>query len=481
MCGIVGAFNRERQASADLFVACTAMQHRGKESGGIATYNECTDFIESRVDMGEMAQVFSKIKASSLRGRVGVGHTRYSNTGSSSLHNAQPMSGDFGDEEFFFAHNGQITNMGELLEEFEDYETQGRDCSDTRLVVDLISTSSAHTFQEALEEILLKLRGAFCFVVLYKGEIYAMRDPYGVHPLQIGRRGDDYVIASESCAIDHLEVEDSYGFQEARLVRDVRPGEMIIIGKSGLRSHMWTQPKALKFDIFEIIYFLRPDSRVHGVRAGSARRRMGYYLAEEHPTDGLIVPIKSSGETHAWGHYLRLKELGHDVEYEPDALIRPNTSGRVWVMPYEEQRQEYLRIKFNIMKELVSGRDVTLVDDSIVRGTTITRIIALCRRAGARSVHVRSGSPQYLWPDIYGNDTYKDYLKGTLIARRMQGDVQLIAQEIGADSLEYLSLEKTKQAILDVAEPGSPFTMDSFHDAVFTGVYALGKGDFQIS
>jgi len=486
MCGIFGIRNECRPAGPDIFVGCKALQHRGKESGGIATYGKITGVMDRHVGMGEMPLVFANRKAETLRGRVGVGHVRYSNTGSSSIHNAQPIFGYYDHEEFALCFNGQIINMNELLDEFgEDYRdglnAKDEDCSDTQLVVDLIAVSAAASFQDALVDVFRKLKGAFCFVILYKGEIYAARDSHGVHPLQVARRGNDYIVASESCAFDHLEVaDDEAGIQTPRFIGDVRPGGLVVIGESGLRSHMWTAPCEFKFDIFEIIYFLRPDSKIHGVRVAIARRKMGYYLAEEHPTEGLIVPVKSSGEHHAWGYFLRLKEMGCDVEWEPDALLRPNTSGRIWVEPYEEVRQKYLREKFNAIGELISGRDVTLVDDSIVRGTTISRIIALCRRAGARSVHVRSGSDMYSNPDIYGNDTFKDYVKGTLIARRFNGDVARIAEAIGADSMGYLSLGKIKQAILDVAERGSVFTMDSFHDAVFTGNYALGTGDFDI-
>jgi len=486
MCGIFGIRNEYRPAGSDIFVGCKALQHRGKESGGIATYDEVNDVIDKHVGMGEMPLVFANRKAETLRGRVGVGHVRYSNTGSSSVHNAQPMFRHYDQEEFALCFNGQIINMSELLCEFgEDYRDgaslQDSDYSDTRLVADLISASPAPSFQDALIDVFRKLKGAFCFVILYKGEIYAARDPYGVHPLQIARRGNDYIVASESCAFDHLEVaDDEVGIQTPQFIRDVRPGELVVIGESGIRFHMWTAVCEFKFDIFEIIYFLRPDSKIHGVRVALARRKMGYYLAEEHPTEGLIVPVKSSGEHHAWGYFLRLKEMGYDVDWEPDALLRPNTSGRIWVEPYEEVRQKYLREKFNAIRELIIGRDVTLVDDSIVRGTTISRVIALCRRAGARSVHVRSGSDLYFNPDIYGNDTYKDYVKETLIARRFDRDVSRIAEEIGADSLGYLSLKKIKQAILDVAEREWPFRMDSFHDAVFTGNYALGTGDFDI-
>lgn len=493
MCGVVGIWNESRQAGPDLFVALTAMQHRGKESGGIATYYEemaqgrTFGRIDKHIAMGEMAQVFMNRKANTLKGRVGVGHVRYSNTGSSSLDNAQPAISDFRNDEFALIHNGQVINIKQILRVLWGdslVNAMGKaysDCSDTRIIADLISFSNERAFEEAFLEVLRLLEGAFSLVALYDGGLYAARDPHGVHPLQLAKRGNDYIMSSESCAFDHLEVGNTQDIQTAELVRDIAPGELVIIDKFGkLHSCQWTELKEFKFDIFELIYFLRPDSKVHGVRVGTARRKMGCYLAEEHPLNGVVVPVKSSGEQHAWGYFLRAKELGYDVMWEPDALLRPNTSGRVWVMPYEDQRQEYLHIKFNVVPEYIAGRDIILVDDSIVRGTTISRVVALCIRAGARSVHVRSGSPQYLWPDIYGNDTYKDYLKGTLIARRCNGDAQRIAEAIGADSVGYLSLENTKQAILDVVEPGSLFTMDSFHDAVFTGKYALGTGDYEI-
>jgi amidophosphoribosyltransferase len=487
MCGIVGIFNESRPAGSDIFVASMAQQHRGRESVGIATYDETSKTTDYHVGMGDVLQVFADEKGRNLRGMIGIGHVRYSNTGSSSLQNSQPVCGDFhgvGDE-FMLGHNGQIVNLNEIRGILKrnncappDYDVW-EDCSDTRLVADLISCSGQVRFEDALVETFKILQGAFCFVVLYHDKIYAARDRHGVHPLQIGRRDNDYFVSSESCAFSHLEVEDDERVRTARFVRDIKPGEMIVIDKQGVHSYMWAQSGELKFDIFELIYFLRPDSNVHGVDVFQARRRMGEYLAMEHPTQGLIIPIERSGKHHGRGYYLKLKELGLDVEYDSDAIVRSDV-GRVWMLPNEDERLKYLRTKFNVIEKLVANKELTLVDDSIVRGLTIKHIVSLCRRAGARKVHVRSGSDQYLWPDIYGNDTYKDYLDNRLIARRLNGDVRKIAEEIGADSVGYLSLENTKRAILDVAEPGSPFTMDSFHDAVFSGEYALGTGDYVI-
>jgi amidophosphoribosyltransferase len=349
----------------------------------------------------------------------------------------------------------------------------------------MLERSRAEIFKDALLEILPKLQGAFCFVFLYDKKIYAARDPHGFHPLQLGRRGNDHIVVSESCAIDHLSIEVKNEQKTASFVRDINPGELVVIGENGLESIEWAKARQLSIDIFEFIYFLRPDSKVYGVVIELARRKMGCYLAEDHPPPSkeqkfLVVPVNRSGSAAAWGYFLRAKELGFDVEYEPEGLFRPNDSGRVWVMPYEEIRLEYLGIKFNIIEELVSGRNLIAVDDSIVRGPTAKRVISLLRRAKPQSVHFRVTAPQYYWPDIYGNDTYKDYLRNNLIARRLNGDVSKIAEEIGADSLGYLSLKKTKQAILDVKDDTSPLNLHSFHDAVFTGFYRAGKGDFII-
>jgi len=484
MCGIVGVVNEKRQAGSDIFISETSLQHRGKESAGIAVDDgECG--ISCHVGKGETLSAFAGKSANSLPGRIGVGQVRYSNTGSSTLKNAQPVLDCYQNEKFALVHNGQLTNKRELESECARYgQRLDGDCTDTAVVARLIAQSQAPTFADALLEVLSKLRGSFCFIALHQRTLYAIRDRYGVHPLQLGMRGNDIIVASESCGIDHLSIEEDGQEKMAHVLREVQPGEMVTIRSDGsIDSLQWMEPAALKFDIFEYIYFLRPDSKVQGVVVELARRRMGYYLAEEHPRNGLVVPVSSSGNAAGFGYYLRAYELGYDVALEPQGLFKPNTAGRAWVLPYEDERKDYLRIKFNIVGdgELIRGRDVILVDDSIVRSITAERLVTLMRNAGARSVHVRSASPMYLWPDIYGNDTYKDYLEGSLIARELHGDVGAIMRSIGADSLGYLSLEKTKRAILDVAEPGSPLTMDSFHDAVFTGEYALGKGDFEIS
>jgi amidophosphoribosyltransferase len=481
MCGIVGIHNEKRQAGSDLFVGLTTEQHRGKESGGIVTsrFNE----IYRHVGMGEIAQVFMGVSANTLPGRVGIGQVRYSNTGSSTLENAQPMTGTFRGSEFAVAHNGNLVNTSDLLKECALGGISLReDCSDTKIVAALIALSRAPTFQLALMEVLPKLQGAFSFVFLYQDVIYAARDAYGFHPLQIGRRGDDFIVSSESNVFDQLNIEVAGEEKYARFFKEVNPGEIAIISDRGLEVARWSEPQEFKFDIFEYIYFLRPDSKVHGVRVELARRRMGYYLALEHPADvDLVVPVSSSGRAAGMGYYTQLRRMGVQCEYEPEGLFRPNVVGRVYIEPFQELREQYLRIKFNVIPELVEGRRLVVVDDSIVRSNTMSRIVKLLRRAGAREIHVRVSCPPYRWPCIYGNDTYKDFINNRLIAQRLGSNIEAIAKHLGADSLGYLSLQHTKQAILDVKEEGSPLTEDSFYDAPFTGDYPAGTGDYKIS
>ena len=484
MCGVFGIYNEYRQAGSDTFVGCKALQHRGKGSGGIAVYDEESGYIYRQVGMGEMPQVFMGISASSLKGKVAIGHVRYPNTGPNNLENAQPVFGSFQGKEFAIGHNGNLINILSLIQAHGlSNKCTGKDCSDTRVVAEIISQSCALTFKDALLEVLPELQGAFCFVILYEGKIYAIRDPYGFHPLQLGVRGSDYIIASESCAIDHSSIEVEGEQKIASFVREIEPGEMLIIGQDGLESVRWSkEEKSLSFDIFEFIYFLRPDSTVYDIVVELARRRMGYYLAQEHGRSGLVVPVNRSGSAAAWGYYKHALELGYDVEYEPEGLFRPNDEGRVWTEAVVDVRRDYLGSKFNVIEELIHDRELLVVDDSMVRGETAERAVALLRRGGARKVHILLSSDQYLWPDIFGNATYEDYLSNNLIARRFGGDNEKIARKIGADSVVYLSLGSVKQAILDVIPEGSdcPITEDSFHDAVFTGEYRDGKGDFDI-
>ena len=483
MCGIVGVVNESREAGPDIFFACTEMQHRGKESGGIAVFDEEAGYMDKHIGMGDMAQVFMGKSAASLRGKIGIGHVRYSNTGSSSLKNAQPVIGFFRGKEFACGHNGNLVNTKALMNECSMVNRFfDSDCSDTRVVAGMISQSRAASFKEALLEVLPKLEGAFCFLFLCDGNLYAARDPYGFHPFQLGRRGRDCILASESMVFDHLSIESpSRVERSAEFERDISPGELFIAGRSGEYSMMWSEPKNLKFDIFEYIYFLRPDSKVYGVRVELARRMMGRYLAEEQPAEAdIIVPVRSSGSAASRGYAERMREMGYLCKEEPEGLFRPNVVGRVWVEPFQEIREEYLRLKFNIIPELIDGRDVIVVDDSIVRGNTIKRIVKLMRQGGARKVHVRISCPPYMWPDIYGNDTYKDYQNDRLVALTLMGDAAAIAKSIGVDSLGYLSLEKTKRAILAVKEPGSILDMDSFYDGVFTKKYPAGTGDYII-
>lgn len=462
MCGLVGVFNQKRLAADYLYVLLAMLQHRGKQSAGAVISEK--QLFRSISGLGEVLQVFSSARLSGLGGKIGIGHVRYGTSGAYDASNIQPLSGSFKGHDFFLAHNGNLVNTRELKRqlgrEISDAE------SDTRVIAALLSSSRAADFESALLATAEKLRGAFNLVLLFDNKIYALRDPFGFHPLQLGRSDDGWVVASENCAFNHLGV---------KLVRDIAPGELLVIDQSGPSRIDRLPPRELKFDIFEFIYFSRPDSTVQRAHVGSARKLMGRKLALEHEVEAdIIVPVPDSGNNAALGFYRLMVDSGVRVDYEPEAIFRPRLVGRTFIEPIKDRKEKYL-LKFNPQRVLLRGRRVVLVDDSIVRGNSMKTIIAMVRRAGARKVSVVSASPKYRYPDFYGIDTHRD--RGELIARRLNGDVEVIRKELGADYLGYLSLEATIQAILEAA-PDSGLTKDSFYTGPFTGEYPAGVGDF---
>lgn len=475
MCGIAGIYNDKRPVAPDIYVALMALQHRGKESAGIVVSEG--ERLFAHIGMGEVPQVFLPGSLSSLQGAVGLGHTRYSTTGESDLLNAQPVRGFFHGREFFVAHNGNLINTSELLREANlSGASLGRECSDTRVIAALLSVSKRSTFEEAILEILPKLRGAFNLIFLFGGVLYALRDPFGFHPLQLGEREDGFLVASESCTFDHLG---------AALVRDIQPGEIVVIDENGPRPFLFTDQTRLKIDIFEYIYFLRPDSVVHGTEAGEARYWMGRFLADEHPVDvDVIIPIPDSGNEAALGYYERMIEKGSRARFLPWALFRPHTVSRTFIEPIAALRKEYLRLKFNPRPSQLRGMRVATVDDSLVRGTTEEFGDELFWSIGVRELHSLKASPVYAHEDIYGIDTYR--IARELIGKECEGNVERIAQELRRrtglvfpTSLGYLSLEATIRAVLRARQRGSDLDEDTFYMAQFTGDYPAGKGDFE--
>ncbi len=495
MCGIVGCITQEAQASYLLYPELMALQHRGKEGAGLATLispkTYCYErgrgemplafLIPSDKDLrakligdlqkddkernGSFAGEFPPRTIGAMSGHLGIGHTRYGTTGAITNINLQPIKGHFGEYIFFLAHNGNLVNTLSLRQQCNC----PADCSDTNVIALLLANAKQKNFTSALRETVEQLDGAFSLVLIFDNQLYAIRDRFGFHPLQLGQRDGNWFVASESCAFDAVG---------AKLVRDINPGEIVVINENGPRdSAIWSEAK-LKIDIFEYIYFLRPDSVVHGVEAGTTRRHMGYHLAYEHPLDvDVILPIPDSGNEAAWGYWQGLAEQGQKVIFDPWALFRPHTVSRTFIEPIAEWRERMINMKLNPRHQHLKGKRVVIVDDSIVRAKTLSVVTNILRQAGVKEINMVVSSPPYRYPDFYGIDTYR--LKGELIASKYSGSDKEVAAQI-ADKynikyLGYLSLDKTIQAVVD---SGEQLKSDNFYLGPFTGEYPAGKGDF---
>ena len=461
MCGIIGAVSENTDVSGYNYLGLWALQHRGQESAGIATYDGSA-YHEKR-GMGTVEVVFSEDELSRLSGKIGIGHVRYSTTGESSLKNAQPIEGRFRSVPFWVAHNGNLTNTEELRRECQEKGYFFKTETDTEVIAALIYFNESFDFEEALHRALSRVKGTYALVILHKDTIYGIRDVSGNRPLVYGEKNGIKVLASESVACDVLGVK--YLF-------DVNPGEMVVL-KKGSPPGFWgdqmfgSRAQALKnqrFCIFEYVYFMRPDGKFDGRRVKFAQENMGKNLWRESPVEAdVVVPVLDSGKYAAAG---LSRESGLPLA---EALFRSHYVGRTFIQPVQKQREEWMRIKHNPIPEDVAGKRVVVVDDSIVRGTTSKRIVTLLREAGAREIHMRISSPPYLNPCYYGIDTYN--IKEKLIAKLCGGDVNVIKEEIGADSLHYLSLEGLKRSVTEVS--GNKLRVNNFCDACFSGNYHI--------
>jgi len=465
MCGIIGLINQEKKAASDLYIGLLAMQHRGKESACIVTTHGGKLYKEGK--MGEVPEAINSQSLDSLVGRMGIAHVRYSTFGLSSLDNIQPIKGEFRGFTFYIAHNGNLVNANALRK----ITGTNLGASDTRLVADLISISSKKDFDDALIDVLVKLEGSFNFVILFDNKVYAVKDRFGFHPLQVGIRDEGHIIASESCVFDMLN---------ASLYKEILPGTIYIIDeKNNVSCFRWFSSPTLKIDIFEYIYFLLPPSIIFGAEAGKARYLMGKFLSQEHPCDAdVVVPIPDSGNEAALGYYEGLLGKRHDILFRPWALFRSHIVSRTFIEPVQELRKKYLNLKFDPRFSQLCGKKVVFIDDSIVRGNTAKKITALAKKFGAKKVCFLSSSPMYLFPDFYGIDTYR--VRRELIAQRCDGDIERIRQELEVDYVGYLSLEKTIKAVLEADGLKDWLREDSFYTGPFTGIYPAGTGDFSI-
>ena len=444
-CGVFGVYAPESDVARLAYFALYALQHRGQESAGIATCEN--GHIMTLRDLGLVSQVFDETKLRALTGSMAVGHVRYSTTGSSAWENAQPVYRS-DRREVALAHNGNLINALELHEKLSKRGVAFRSTSDSELIAAMLSTHEADTLEDALEDVMPQLEGAFSTVVMTNDSVVAFRDGAGLRPLALGQVGDRYCVASESCAFDIIG---------ARFLRDVQPGEMVSLSEGGIETRQIVQAKRRSFCVFEHIYFARPDSLLEGNRTQVSRRKMGEILWREAPVEAdVVIAVPDSGNPAAAG-YAKASGITRD-----DGLIKNRYVARTFIQPGQELRKHGLRMKFNPLPEVVRGKRIVVVDDSIVRGNTTRQIVSMLRDAGAAEVHMRISAPPIRYPCHYGIDMSTSE---EMVAHGRT--VEEIAKELGCDSLAYLSLRGVYEAIRS--------TRDTHCDACFTGEYPLER------
>jgi len=431
-CGVVGVYGHEEAAKL-AYLGLYALQHRGQESAGIVS----TDGRELHAHraMGEVEEIFKPEVLNKLPGSLAIGHTRYSTAGDKALLNAQPILIDCNKGKVSIGHNGNLTNAAEWRRKLEHRGSIFQTNSDTEVIVHLLARSQARHLSGALGDALNQVEGAYSLVVLTTDELYAIRDPRGFRPLNLGRmtapNGETaWIVGSETCAFDLLN---------AQYVREIEPGEMLRISRSGLESIRFASAKAHQFCIFEHVYFSRPDSIIFGRSVNESREKLGRLLAREHPVEAdIVVPVPDSGVPAAVGYAM---ESGIPFRM---GLIRNHYIGRTFIEPSQAIRNFGVKLKLNPIRGLIEGKRVVLVDDSIVRGTTSRKIVRMVREVGAREVHVRISCPPTISPCYYGVDTPT---REELIAS--SNTPEDIRRFLGADSLGYISLAGLRQAVND--------------------------------
>jgi amidophosphoribosyltransferase len=440
-CGVFGIFNHA-EASKLTYLGLYALQHRGQESAGIASSDGLD--VHSHKALGHAQEIFAPPVISRLPGEAAIGHTRYSTAGDTTLMNAQPVVIDCNKGKLALGHNGNLTNALEVRRRLEHRGSIFQTTSDTEVIVHLIARSAVRNLPGAIADALNQVEGAYSLVILTRDELYAIRDPRGFRPLNLGRLDGCWAVASETCAFDLID---------AQYIREVEPGEMVRISRSGIESIRFAPEKPHQYCIFEHVYFSRPDSTVFGRPVNQSRERLGRLLAREHPVGAdIVTPVPDSGVPAAVGY---AAESGIPFRM---ALIRNHYIGRTFIEPEQAIRDFGVKLKLNPVRAMLEGQRVVLVDDSIVRGTTSRKIVRLVREAGASEVHVRISCPPTISPCYYGVDTPR---RDELIAARQS--VEQIRQYLEADSLGYLSLESLRAAVED--------THGKFCTSCYTGSY----------
>jgi len=445
-CGIFGIYNKDGRDSGNIvYYGLFALQHRGQESCGIAVTDDT--IVKQYKDMGLVNEIFDDAILSELTGEMAVGHVRYSAAGGNLRNNSQPLVSRYAKGTLAVSHNGSLVNSHELREEMEEQGMIFQTMVDAEIISCVIAQERVKTnsVEEAVDRMMDRVKGAYSLVVMSPKKIIGCRDPLGMRPLVIGKLDNSYILASETCALDGVGAE---------FIRDVKPGEIIVLDSEGYHSittHCDKEKSHLC--IFEYVYFARSDSKIDGMSVYESRKMAGRILAQEHPVEAdIVIGVPDSGIDAAIGY---AEESG--IPYGL-GLVKNRYIGRTFIAPSQSQRETAVKIKLNALRAAVEGKRVVMIDDSIVRGTTVARLVGILRNAGAKEVHMRISSPPFLYPCYYGTDVPK---REHLIACRHK--MEDIPGIIGVDSLGYLSVERVHEI--------APDATCGFCDACFTGNY----------
>lgn len=445
-CGVFGIFNPDEQVAESIYLGLFALQHRGQESAGIST-TEHTEIFK-KTGVGLIANVFEQFEMSELQGDLGIGHTRYSTTGLDSIENAQPLLVNGINGQISLGHNGNVINAKELKKSHLGHlDINYKTTTDSEVIAHMYANAVGKNWLERSNYCMRIIKGAFSLVFMTKDELIGVRDPLGIRPLCLGKMDNAWILASESSALAHVGAE---------FVREIENGETIVINKDGIKSSIFSsKPKNHKMCIFEQIYFSRPDSLINGQLAYESRVRMGESLAKEHPVDAdIVVGVPDSAIPAAIGY---AKQSG--ISYT-EGLIRNRYVGRTFISPNQKIRELGVKAKFNVLKEVIRDKKIVLIDDSIVRGTTTSRVVELLKDSGAAEVHMRVSSPPIISPCFFGVDMASS---SELIANNYK--IESIRKIIGADSLGFLSMKN----LLDSVKSND----NEYCRACFTGEYPI--------
>lgn len=445
-CGIIGVYVPGQDVARLTYYGLYALQHRGQESAGIAVADR--DKISLHKGMGLVPEVFDDQQLSSFRGHLAIGHVRYSTTGASQPVNAQPLVFRYAGGMIGLGHNGNLTNAVELRDRLASTGSVFQSTTDSEIIVNMIARYYQTNLVNAIIKCMISMEGAYSLVILTENQLLAVRDPFGFRPLCVGTLNDHgYVVASESCALDTIG---------AKLLRDVAPGEIIIIDEKGLASISGQQAGRRAHCIFEYIYFARPDSCMDGFHVNQVRREMGRQLAREYPVEAdLVIPVPDSGNTAARGY---AEDSGTLLE---EGLMKNRYIGRTFIQPSQNVRDLGVRLKLNPVKRILAGKSVVMVDDSLVRGTTSSKLVRMLRDCGVKKVHLCLSSPPVIHSCYYGIDTSDE--DELLAAHKSLEEIRLV---IGADGLHYLSLGGLLNVFGD--------RQNDFCTACYSGDYPIG-------